>query len=125
MNCDPKLVIDANFNTFWNAKKESISKFVILALMNSDWTRAWLESICTSMGGGALKIEAINLKSLCFPKSVLQNFPTLETIGRELLESTTLHQDFQYRIAEAMNIPEFANSLGNLHKQMSIGRNSA
>jgi hypothetical protein len=125
MNCDPKLVIDANFNTFWNAKKESISKFVILALMNSDWTRAWLESICTSMGGGALKIEAINLKSLCFPKSVLQSLPTLETIGRELLQSTTLHQDFQYRIAEAMNIQESANSLGNLHKQMSIGRNSA
>jgi len=125
LNSDPKLVIDANFNTLWNAKKESISKFVILALMNSDWTRAWLESVCTSMGGGALKIEAINLKSLCFPKSVLQRLSTLETIGRELLESKTSQQDFQYRIAEALNIQESANSLKNLQKQMSIGRNSS
>jgi hypothetical protein len=124
MNCDPKLVIDANFNTLWNAKNESVSKFVILALMNSDWTRAWLESVCTSMGGGALKIEAINLKSLCFPKSILQSLTTLETIGRELLESTAIEQDLTFKIAEAMNIQESVNSIRNLQKQLSIGRNS-
>jgi hypothetical protein len=123
MNCDPKLVIDANFNTLWNAQEKSISKFAILALMNSDWTRAWLESICTSMGGGALKIEAINLKSLYFPKSIIQNLSTLETIGRELVSDTASPQEFQRRIAEAMDLQESANLLHNLHKRMSEERN--
>lgn len=125
MNCEPKLVIDANFNTLWSMNKEGISKFVILALMNSDWTRAWLESSCTPMGGGALKIEAVNLKSLCFPKSVLQNLPSLESIGRELLESETSRQDIQNRIAKALDIQESANELHSLQKQMSIGRKSS
>jgi 16S rRNA G966 N2-methylase RsmD len=123
MNCDPKLVIDANFNTLWNTQEKGISKFAILALMNSDWTRAWLESICTSMGGGALKIEAINLKSLHFPKSIIQNLSTLETIGRELVSDTASPQEFQRRIAEAMDLQESAKLLHNLHKRLSEERN--
>lgn len=125
MNCEPKLVIDANFITLWSANKDSVSKFVILALMNSDWTRAWLESVCTPLGGGGLKIEAVNLKTLCFPKSVFQNLPTLESIGRELFVSEISRQDIQNRIAKAMDIHAFAPRLGNLQKQMSIERNSS
>jgi hypothetical protein len=125
LNCSPRLVIDANFNSLWSSGEGSTSKFVILALMNSDWTRAWLESVCTSLGGGALKIEAINLKNLYFPKAVLQNPLTLEELGQELLESTISEQEFQLKVAKAMGLQEYASSLSNLQRQMSFGRNSS
>jgi hypothetical protein len=75
------------------------------------------------MGGGALKIEAINLKSLHFPKSIIQNLSTLETIGRELVSDTASPQEFQRRIAEAMDLQESAKLLHNLHKRLSEERN--
>ena len=125
INCNPKLVIDANFNSLWGSKEGSTSKFAILALMNSDWTRAWLESVCTSMGGGALKIEAINLKTLCFPKSVLQSLPFLESLGKELLQSSISQQEFQLGVSKAMNMHQYTVSLSNLQRRMSLGRNSS
>jgi hypothetical protein len=125
LNCEPALVIDANFNTLWKSQEnEVVSKLAILALMNSDWTRTWLESVCTSMGGGALKIEAVNLKALCFPRTILEHLSILETLGSELLQSSIEPREFQVRVAEAMKIEAYAASLNDLRKQLSLGRNT-
>jgi hypothetical protein len=60
---------------------------------------------------------------LHFPKSIIQNLSTLETIGRELVSDTASPQEFQRRIAEAMDLQESAKLLHNLHKRLSEERN--
>jgi hypothetical protein len=60
------IAVDANFVTLWGSSKESIK--ICLALLNSTWSKCYLELLCTVMGGGALKIEASHVCKLLFPK---------------------------------------------------------
>jgi hypothetical protein len=60
------LLVDANFSTFWT-KDKSWSPFALKALLNSAWCQLFMEALGTPMGGGALKLEAIQLKQLPLP----------------------------------------------------------
>lgn len=60
------IAVDANFVTLWGGSEETIK--ICLALLNSTWSRCYLELLCTVMGGGALKIEASHVRQLLFPK---------------------------------------------------------
>jgi hypothetical protein len=124
LNSEPKLVIDANFNTLWSTDNQSISKYALLALMNSDWSRSWLESSCTTMGGGALKIEAVNLKSMYFPEFLLNNVNTLGSLGHLLINQEISEETFQSKTAAAMNLNLESGDLNRFCKKMSSDRNS-
>lgn len=67
-----RVVIDANFSTFW-PQEGALSTPALLALLSSTWSRAAMESSGTVLGGGALKIEATQLRRLPLPdrKSVV------------------------------------------------------
>lgn len=60
------IAVDANFVTLWGSSEETIK--ICLALLNSTWSKCYLELLCTVMGGGALKIEASHVRKLLFPK---------------------------------------------------------
>lgn len=60
------IAVDANFVTLWGSSEEIIK--ICLALLNSTWSKCYLELLCTVMGGGALKIEASHVRQLLFPK---------------------------------------------------------
>lgn len=60
------IAVDANFVTLWGSSEETIK--ICLALLNSTWSKCYLELLCTVMGGGALKIEASHVRQLLFPK---------------------------------------------------------
>lgn len=60
------IAVDANFATLWGNSEETIK--ICLALLNSTWSKCYLELLCTVMGGGALKIEASHVRKLLFPK---------------------------------------------------------
>lgn len=60
------IAVDANFVTLWGSSEEAIK--ICLALLNSTWSKCYLELLCTVMGGGALKIEASHVRQLLFPK---------------------------------------------------------
>ncbi|MGH9380583.1 MAG: N-6 DNA methylase [Thermoanaerobaculia bacterium] len=61
------VVVDANFSTFWPSREGALPAAGFWALLCSSWTRAVLESAGTVLGGGALKIEATQLRRVPLP----------------------------------------------------------
>ena len=65
-NATPPVLIDANFSTLWGDSC-SWTGPALCALFNSSWSRACMEALGTPLGGGALKLEATQLKQLPIP----------------------------------------------------------
>ena len=65
-NASPPVLIDANFSTLWGARPPWTAP-ALRALFNSSWSRACMEALGTPLGGGALKLEATQLKQLPLP----------------------------------------------------------
>lgn len=82
-NTDPPLVIDANFSTIW-ALDGGWTRFVLKALLNSIWCRAFMEAAGTPLGGGALKLEATHLREMPVPLLTNEARSALDAAGREL-----------------------------------------
>lgn len=97
------IVVDANFVTIWSDKPQSIK--VAFVLLNSTWARCYLESLCTVMGGGALKLEAAQLKKLKFPKYTRSELMVLEELGDILIQRGTADIALQNRIDQAVLAP--------------------
>ncbi len=66
INLSEPIVIDANFSTLWSDDARW-TRTAICALLRSTWARACMEAIGTPMGGGALKLEATQLRRLPVP----------------------------------------------------------
>lgn len=64
-NTEPLLLIDANFSTFWSPNWPTEA---LASLLNSGWCRVNMEALGTPLGGGALKLEAVQLRKLPVPK---------------------------------------------------------
>lgn len=73
------IAVDANFVTLWGSSEETIK--ICLALLNSTWSKCYLELLCTVMGGGALKIEASHVRQLLFPKLNRRQLQRLSKYG--------------------------------------------
>ena len=73
------IAVDANFVTLWGSSEETIK--ICLALLNSTWSKCYLELLCTVMGGGALKIEANYVRQLLFPKLNRRQLQQLSKYG--------------------------------------------
>lgn len=93
-NCDPPILIDANFSTFWSPRG-NWSRHAIKALLNSAWCRAFMEAIGTPLGGGALKLEATHLRRMPVPVLSDELRIELDTAGRNLTRDAN---DVQSRI---------------------------
>jgi len=66
MNRIEPIVIDANFSTLWSDDARW-TPAAICALLRSAWARACMEAIGTPMGGGALKLEATQVRRMPVP----------------------------------------------------------
>jgi hypothetical protein len=78
------IVVDANFSTLWTEPKNKQTVYSVLALMNSSWIQACLESLATVMGGGALKVEATHLRALPVPAPTERLMASLQALGERL-----------------------------------------
>lgn len=85
-NIDPAIIIDANFSTIWQIG-DRWSPQAIVALMNSTWSRVYMESIGTLFGGGALKLEANHLRQIRIPILTLAELQSLDRLGKKLMSS--------------------------------------
>ena len=81
-NVEPRLCVDANFSTLW-ALGEGWTRHALKALLNSVWCRAAMEALGTPMGGGALKLEATQLRQMPVPVLSGPERAGLHAIGRE------------------------------------------
>lgn len=82
-NDTPPVLIDANFSTLWGVCP-SWTCPALCALLNSSWSRACMEALGTPLGGGALKLEATQLKKLPIPMLDAGDIGWLERTGRAL-----------------------------------------
>jgi len=87
LNVQPPILIDANFSTIYGNSK-AMSPIALLALLNSTWCRACTEFIGTPMGGGALKLEATQLRHLPLPVLPPEAMSPLQMLGEQLATST-------------------------------------
>jgi len=78
-------VIDANFSTLWPVAEAAIPAEALLALLHSGWVWATLEATCTVLGGGALKVEATDLRRLPLPDLNGDDISRLAHLGQTLL----------------------------------------
>jgi hypothetical protein len=83
-NPDGRLVVDANFSTFWPTRADALPTLALLAILSSSWTLAFLESIGTVLGGGALKVEATHVRRLLLPIPQPSAVHHLEKLGSAL-----------------------------------------
>lgn len=80
------VVIDANFSGLWPVEPNALPPEALLALLNSSWVWANLESGCTVLGGGALKVEATDLRRLALPDLSPVAVERLAELGRSLVQ---------------------------------------
>lgn len=77
-------VVDANFSGLWSVGAGALPPEAMLALMNSCWIWANLELACTVLGGGALKVEATDLRRLPMPDFCALEIDRLTQLGEWL-----------------------------------------
>ncbi|WP_100464632.1 N-6 DNA methylase [Mycobacteroides abscessus] len=78
-------VVDANFSSLWPCAPDAMPPEALLALLNSSWAWANLEENCTVLGGGALKVEAIDLRRLALPDLSAKHLDRLRQLGCALM----------------------------------------
>jgi hypothetical protein len=78
-----KYIVDANFITFWNTKSDDFSEW-LLAFLNSTWFSIMCEESGIVMGGGALKLDAVQLKKIPIPILDKKDLKRLSTLGNKL-----------------------------------------
>ncbi|MGV0448375.1 N-6 DNA methylase [Corynebacterium sanguinis] len=79
------VVVDANFSGLWPTEPDALPAEALLALLNSSWVWANLEATCTVLGGGALKIEATDLRHLALPNLAAEDTDRLIQLGSALM----------------------------------------
>jgi predicted RNA methylase len=77
-------LIDANFSSLWPIDEDALPVAALFALLNSTWTWANLEVSSTILGGGALKVEATDLRRLPLPDLDKVAVGKLSELGKKL-----------------------------------------
>ncbi|KUH99819.1 hypothetical protein AU188_18205 [Mycobacterium sp. IS-3022] len=90
MNLGRQLVVDANFTGLWPATAHALPVEAVLALLASSWAAMWFEAACTVMGGGALKIEATDLRRIPFPIITSDVSTQLAEVGSALIAQSSV-----------------------------------
>lgn len=84
LNKARQCLIDANFSTMWTMQSSKWSATALLALMNSAWAQAVIETSGAVMGGGALKLEAAHLRRFPVPAFDDEHLRKLSQLGEKL-----------------------------------------
>ncbi|MDN5214724.1 N-6 DNA methylase [Fulvivirgaceae bacterium BMA12] len=120
LNNGCKYLIDANFSTLWiSDDSHKFNHYAILALLNSSWCIVAMEEYGTVMGGGALKLEATQIKKLPVPVLSAGSVEKLSTLGKRLAHTPndtnkTLAQIDRIVIAALGFETELENKIANL-----------
>lgn len=108
LNDEQSSLVDANFSTI--TMPLGVSKTGMLAFLNSTPARLLIEGLGTAMGGGALKIEAVQLRRLAMPTQGDRRWELLSECGDLItqLSNKIIPNDLQRRIDNVLitNPPE-------------------
>ncbi len=95
---EKEIIVDANFITLWNPDYHA--QLIAFALLNSTWAKLFLEVTGTTMGGGALKVEASHVRKIVFPRIDSEKKKELESIGKTILKNRVIDRKLQRQIDE-------------------------
>lgn len=109
-NPDPRILVDANFSTFWS-HAYNWSYHGMCAFLNCSWCQVIMEAVGTPLAGGALKIEAVHLRRMPVPRLGTSEIEMLNEVGRILNPSE--------RRREA-NFVVLRSLLGNTHDSTKL-----
>ena len=85
---DQIMAVDANFITFNILEGSRLTARSLLALLNSTWSRILIEECGTVMGGGALKIDAVQFKKVYYPRLSDEDIERLDALGKILIAAS-------------------------------------
>lgn len=89
LNNGSKYLVDANFSTLWiSDNNHDYNSYTLLALLNSSWCIVAMEEYGTVMGGGALKLEATQIKKLPIPVLSSGTLEKLSELGKQLARAS-------------------------------------
>lgn len=80
-------IVDANFISFWSSEHSSLTEEGLLALLNSVWASVFCEEFGIVMGGGALKLDAVQVRKLPVPLLDDNCMASLGELGKRLAEA--------------------------------------
>jgi predicted RNA methylase len=117
------VVIDANFSTLWTSgTRRSLPAPALQALLNSTWAAVAMEASGTVLGGGALKLEATQLRRLPLPSINADGVARLVGFCRNL--STATRVEIDAVVWESMDVgAEAATALEQLGRRLMTDRN--
>lgn len=114
-----ELVIDANFSTFWPTDASGLDEQALLALLSSTWAWACLEASGTVLGGGALKVEATQLRRLPLPVVDGDAVGQLSALGAQLMTGADVVSKIDRVLDEALALaPSLHQGLSTLAQHM-------
>ena len=115
------VVVDANFATLWAVTDNALPAPAVLALLNSTWVWANLEQNCTVLGGGALKVEATDLRRLRLPDFDDLAVAELTRLGKALSKTTDTDvlAEVDWTVASALSRPDRADGLASALGEMA------
>lgn len=113
-----EIIVDANFITLWNSMESN--QIIAFALLNSTWAKLFLEIIGTTMGGGALKIEASHVKKIVFPRIDDEKKRELESVGKTILKNGSINEKLQRQIDEIVASPFRDKNREFVYSQLEI-----
>jgi methylase of polypeptide subunit release factors len=79
-------LIDANFSTLWCSDQDGLHPLAMLAIFASSWVTTSMETLGTVLGGGALKLEAAQLRRLALPEDLRAAEAELMRHGHDLMD---------------------------------------
>jgi len=99
-----RAVVDANFATLWAVEGRAMPDAAMFALLNSTWVWANLELTCNVLGGGALKVEATDLRHLPLPPLDVLATEELTRLGKALedVEDVDLLAEIDWIVARSL-----------------------
>jgi hypothetical protein len=122
-NFESPVLIDANFSTFWGAPK-GLTRYALKALLNSVWCRAFMETLGTTLGGGALKLEATHLRQLAVPILSSEAKLNLDAAGKQLTRSTTEVQSRIDAIVLGAVLPQTSSPASRLQLAQALAEHA-
>ncbi|MCS3902092.1 hypothetical protein J2T55_000084 [Methylohalomonas lacus] len=124
-NSSPAILIDANFSTFWTEADEWTAAGLAV-LLNSTWCRAVMEATGTPLGGGALKLEAVHLRTMPVPYLDPESIAKLNDAGDGPQDPQLCDRIVLYAVlgnkASAADIDAFAEHLNERRAALGAER---
>ena len=133
VNENPRILIDANFSTIWSDNTKW-TPYALYALFQSSWCRAAMEAFGTPLGGGALKLEATQIRQIPVPLLSARDCMKLDKLGWRLaVDPSALNQrhidDYFLTVSladqDADSVRDVANYIDNQIKFARAARQGA